>query len=263
MDINNINLIEFEKFKNLINLRLTGNEFDNIVSLWDLVNTIYKVYKKYKEEYQELDKMGFKILDYFYFGKQVYETGSFRSLRMVAIDQVINNHEEPDVVISELVIEDNYVYKSYIESEMKNPYLNGYFCEEINLDNEKIKNMLDFFEKYDSLFKIFRSLYANKSSIIFNYDGNLDCQNLEKFKFCFGDSAYFYYFVLCLIFEDKLNILENDSYFMRDDKKYTLDKDNIIRLLKEFYVNKKYFDGIDELEQLANDISNENKVKIK
>lgn len=267
---------DLEIFKKIINLNLTDTikreesarigfnlqnyevNYDNTVSLWNLINIFNEVYLKYKEDYLKLDKMGFKELGYFNF----YKNELSRVLRFVPLNQKIHNYFEPDIFLIEKKEKEKKIYKSYIESEFKNYLMPGYFLKKITLDNEKVKNMIDFFEKYNCLFKVFNSLYANPSHIIFNYIGRLDCQDIDDIKLCFGDNAYYYYFVLDVILGDKLDVNEKESYVSRNNIKYNINKENIEDLLNNFYVNKKFFDGIDELEELSK-ILNTNKSKVK
>ncbi len=84
-------------------------------------------------------------------------------------------------------------------------------------------------------------------------------KNKRKSRINFGNLEYD--FILYLKLKEQLEFIIKKCIITRNNKTIVFNYQDLYNILNDFYINKYYFKGIEELEELSNSIKKEEKIK--
>lgn len=220
-------------------------DYKNCITLYDLVNTFNQVYIKYLEDQDRIMEC-IRV-----YGKEVYyayhsidEKEDFCLLSLDAVEPYSNILEGDMAYI--YLIKDNGEYRVSANNGL-NRFNKDYKSNEIEIDIEEIKRLLDLIIKHDLFLESYRDLrskfvFGNGTSVLFtDINGDIN-DRLNIMKLTFGN-AYFNstdYVEVIFRLGEELEI----SY---EESKVTIDDEEVIdinrkieiinRLISEIYIN--------------------------
>lgn len=231
-----------------INFNIDKEEvnYDNCISLFDLVSSFNKLYTMFKKEYEELKKLDLgKKVEVISFNKYTYDDSEYRILSLYIDEPTITDHPDTILYIREIDGEMKPFVTNNISSFHKN-----FYHDEVNLDSEISKKYLDLFEKYNLLLEIYKYL-RNKClfgdgtygmyTIIDDYQSSL-LNGLNNFKICFG-ATYInaeYFFTLSINLGENFGIDYDNCSYKENDEPKEFSQKKFMEILKKTYINKKY-----------------------
>jgi len=178
--INNF-AVQFNKsFKNNI------NQFDNF-KIIDIVTIFNNNYQEFIKEYQKLPKLDLSDYIKFYFYSSS-ETNDLLILDLYGIKEKIYNENN---WISLELTRNREKYKAYLSNGLYSA--NDKYHEKININPKIIKNYIELISKYNKLinnYSFFKEYYMcnGYTFLHIKLDDNI-LNNLETFKFCFGNET--------------------------------------------------------------------------
>lgn len=233
--------------------------YDNCVSLYDLITSFNRLHENIMKEYNELDKIDFGKpfqVHSFSKGKNLYGK-DYRGISLTGINSPIVGGEEMDLHISESEGKFNYFISSISGDSSK--------FKRIKLDDEKVVKYLDLYEKYQDLLKLFvrlkdaqlyyfnglASLYIhidNDRAITYYRDitSNLNSIRLTLISHYF---EYDEHFELAFNLGEKITFDSEHSCAVIDFKKHEINEEEAINLLKNIYLNVNHLVSRDDNEK--------------
>ena len=220
--------------------------YDNCISLFELVSSFNKLYMMFKKEYDELEKLDLgKKVSFCKFDKFSYNNDNYRELCLYIDEPKMTNHSDTLLYLSEV----NGEMKSFVSN---NAYFNDdYYQEPVSLDLEISKEYLDLFEKYRLLFEVYENLknncvfrdgpYGMYTEIDNIIDTNI-LDGLKKFKIYFGDTYMNaeYFTKLSINLGEEFGIDYDNCSYKSNLKKIPLSNDDYMKILKNTYINREY-----------------------
>lgn len=153
---NTFNKLDFDRLGTSV-LKENIN-YENSISLYDLIFKFNKLYLSFKKEYEALDKLELgNYIEIFKFVKD--DRNNYRHLPIHIKEPVISDTDYTNLYL----VEYNNENRSFITNDI-NPRDEEYYNYEVNLDMDKVKKYLDLFEKYSILLYLY---YHFKKGIIF------------------------------------------------------------------------------------------------
>ena len=220
--------------------------YDNSISLFNLISSFNKLYLSFKKEYEELEKLNMgkyvSVLsfDTFYFDEEYY-----RVLSLYIDEPTITKHGDTFLFLREI----NGEMKPFVTNN-KNTFDKDYYRENIELDSSIAKKYLDLFEIYSLLLDLYNKLkneqiFGDGTNSIFTvideYKSNL-LEGLNKFKIIVC-SAYFdteYYIDLPVNLGEDFGLDYDNCQLILDSENVQADKEDYSKVLTNIYLNKKY-----------------------
>ena len=220
--------------------------YDDCMSLFELVASFNNLYQMFRKEYVELEKLDLgKKVELLEFLKFQISGNSYRNLVFYIDQPTITNHQDTILFLRE--IDGNIM--PFVTNDL-NPFDKYYYRDDVQLDKEISKKYLDLFDKYSLLLKVYKYLcnngiYGDGTFSIFtsidNHQSNL-LEGLNTFEISFGsnyfDTEFFTSIVINL--EEELTINYQKSFSIIDGEKIALDNENFDNMINEVFVNKKY-----------------------
>ena len=219
------------------------------ISLFDLIEKFNKLYLSFMKDYYELDKLELgKFINVIEFFKN--NAGSYRELLLYV-------HETDQFL--HLIDEGNNV--SVYSSNSMNLFDKRHY-EKVNLEKDKVKQMIDLFDKYKLLLELFEymknsMIYGDGThTLISNIGSNHgDVLNgLNTFTFNLGISSRdaCARITLCVNLGDNLSINNSKSMIDFYGLNIKCDENDYIKLIKNIYIDKKYLNSSNEKDNYNN-----------
>ena len=220
--------------------------YDNCISLYDLIKRINEMHISFTKEYNELEKLDLgediEIVDYY-----AYPDLSYRELLLFIYNSKISDSYDDFLHI----IDDNGNVSSYISTGLnlfdKKEYV------KTNLDNEKLKKYIDLIEKYNLLFYLY---YRFRNDLVFGdgthimhseiksvNDNILDGLDKLIIKLGFDYQSLGTNIDLVINLGNEFSINNNECKIDLYGTSIDLDNDCFTDLLKKIYINEKYLNG--------------------
>ena len=220
--------------------------YDNCISLFELISSFNKLYVMFKKEYDELEKINFgNKITYCDFANYLFDGENYRCLLLYINEPTITKHPDTLLYLREIDGE----IKPFVTNN-RNIFDKKYYRDNIELDNEISKKYLDLFEKYSVLFDTYNllknnCLYGDGTfgiySSIDNYKSNI-LNGLKNIKISFG-ASYFnceYFFNISYNLGEDFGIdYDNCSYIENDEEKSVFENE-YDTILQKTFINKKY-----------------------
>ena len=222
----------------LINTKGKKANYDNCITLFQLVYSFNKLYTMFKKDLDKLEKLNLgEKIELISTGKADIRNTPFRYAKFYI--------EKPNFIDKEnttlLINETNGELKAYIENDQRN-------YEEVNIKNlDLFKKYLDLFEKYEELIDTYNFLKCAKIkglgccglfTTIDNYRSNL-LEGLNEFEISFGRTSMFSEDFANIAFNlgPKLSINKEKCKFKISNELIPLTSKGYGKLLKRIYVN--------------------------
>lgn len=231
-----------------INFNIDKEEvnYDNCISLFDLVSSFNKLYTMFKKEYEAIKRFNLgKETEVISFDKFTYDDAEYRILSLY-IDEP-NIIDEPETLL--YLREFDEEIRPYITNN-KNPFEKSYYYKELELDSKVVKQYLDLFEKYSLLLETYKYLknarlfgdgtYA-MFTIIDDHKSNI-LNGLKNFKICFGDNHFNveHFLTLSINLGENFGIDYDNCSYKINKEEQSFTPEEYIEILKKTYINKKY-----------------------
>ena len=217
------------------------------ISILYLISSFNKLYLLFKKEYEELEKLNLgKSIKVLSFEKYDFNGDSYRNLILYVKEPTITEHESTILFLNEI----NGKMKPFVTSADREICDEGFYHDDIELNDEISKKYLDLFEKYSLLLETYKYLrnarlfgdgtYGMYTSID-NYNSDL-LEGLNNLKIAFGST---FINTECFV-ELLINLGENfgidydNSKLIIDNVETPMDKETCDRLFSNIYVNKKH-----------------------
>ena len=225
------------------------------VSLYEIILAFNNLHEEFIKEYEALDKLDLgKKVDVNAFNVTEIDGVKNRSMRLLITDSKITEEADVDVYLFDNNSEINSIVTNADES-----YING---KEISLDNKKIKDLLDLFEKYYELFKLYTYLkcgiiISTGTFTLFTQIGNSlndFTDNINTFKLNFGSSFINEpgdHYRISVRLGDELDLDMEDCKINLDGEDIDFTEEDCFKVLKEVYINGKYLNNL-EIEEEKN-----------
>lgn len=217
------------------------------ISLLYLISSFNKLYLLFKKEYEELEKLNLgKSIEVLNFEKYDFNGDSYRNLILYVKEPTITEHESTILFLNEI----NGKMKPFVTSAEKEICDEGFYRDDIELNDEISKKYLDLFEKYCLLLNTYkyirnRQIFGDGTNGMYtsidNYNSNL-LEGLNNLKIAFGST---FINTECFV-ELLINLGENfgidydNSKLIIDNVETPMDKETCDRLFSNIYVNKKH-----------------------
>ncbi len=245
------------------NLSKSEVNYQNCISLYNLVYAFNKLYLAFKKEYNELEKieMG-RSIEIVQFKKFSDEDGKEYRTLIIDIDEptIIN---QPDTLLYLRDIDGQM--ETFVTNNL-NPFDKNYYFKYVSLDNEKVKKYLDLFEKYKLLLELYYYLrmqlvFGDGSTILQTKinDGNSNLfDNLENSNITMAslgwlsanDEAN-----ISIHLGDNFDVDSTNSSLILDGVNMDTDASTYTKILQSVYINGQY---LSEYKDRNKDSKNDN-----
>ena len=238
--------------------------YDNCISLYNLICAFNKMHIAFKKEYDKLEKLDLgKDVNVLSFTKI---EDRLRVLEMILYKPTLIDQNYAYLYLREL----NGVIKPFITNDMGSIHNdNGFYRNSIKLDHNKVRKYLDLFEKYELLFKLYKYL---ENRLIFTDGTNTLLTKIESEKGKFLDNmksfrvrmdANYYmkpnsHIDIFVDLGEEISPSISGSSIVVNDKSINFDKEMCLNILKNVYINGKYL----EKESYRKNEIDDNKVKV-
>ena len=218
-------------------------DYENSISFYNLVESFNKLYLRFKNDYAKLDNWNLgeyiEILD-------VYSNEKSGNLYRSLVIYIGNPNKEICEYDETLLYlcEENGKLTGRITNNL-NFFDKDYYNKEILIDENMVRNYLDFFLKYKSFIETFNffsniNIFGNGTTMIFSkIDGNL-FDNISKFELAFGNAFFNYEDYINVVFKlgDKLIINYDDCLVKLQSSYIENNKEIIDTLIHSLYLNR-------------------------
>jgi len=218
------------------------------VSLYELILAFNNLHNEFIKEYDGLDKLDIgKKVDINGFNVSEIDGKKNRSIRLLITDSKITEEADVDVYLF-----DNDGEITSIVTDAGESFING---KEISLDNKKIIDLLDLFEKYNELFKLYTYLkcgiiISTGTFSLFTQIGdtlNDFTDSISTFKVNFGCSFINEpgdHYRISVRLGDKLDLDDEDCKINLDGENIEFTEEDCFKVLKEVYINARYLNNL-------------------
>ncbi len=253
-----------------VDLDKTDANIDNSISLYDLVTSFNKLYNDFKKKYDKLEKFDFCKKQYPCRFFEFNFDGYYRVLELLIDGCNPEKFKGNDEL--ELNLEEKDGKNESYATNGANSWDDDYYNEDIEIDNNLVKEYLDLFQEYNFLMELF---YRLKEDIVFS-DGTFSIvskirngntidvmfgEDIDTLKLCIFASYFDQFNEIIITFK-----LGNDISIDLDNSRVTLNGNKIdinsemcFDILKRIYLNSKY---LEELRSDEREIKGEQKRKI-
>lgn len=232
--------------------------YDNSISLYELIFSFNKLYNAFKKKYAELEKFNFCRHQYpTYFGSLVVLGKPGRILNstiLVPISKKSKNYKVLELTLSD----DDGKFSAYVKDREHEIWDPDCYLKDLNIDEDVIKKYLDLFQEYNFLMELFYRLryetifsdgtYSIVSSIMQrNVSNVMFTEDVDTFKFSIFASYFdtFNEIIITLKLGDELSIDLDNSKIKLGEKKIDINSEMCFDILKKIYVNSKYLEDFD------------------
>lgn len=232
--------------------------YDNSISLYDVVENFNKLYLSFKKEYDVLDKL--EIGDSIEIGKFVkYSRDNYRHIDICTNKKINSNKGLAKIYL----VEHNKEISSYITNDI-NAKDKDYYFYKIVLDEDKVKKYLDLFDKYSILLYLYHhfkqgmiygdGIYTLFTKIKSKNDNFLD--DLVSFELSLSTNYYNSgdFIDVSINLGDNFGI-NNNSKMELDYHHIDANENDFINVLKNIFINEKYlntyWDRVDHEEKVS------------
>ena len=268
-------MYRFEKFVRLLNFVFTKTideraafsknydlsyrriRYNNCYSLKEIMDLFVLAHNNFKEEYDNLDKFDLGDDLEFEFNKSNHKEENHRYLTVFIKNPTFAN------------IESGYLFMQEVNGEIKCLFTDADYDAPnvddmiVNLDEDKVREYLDLFEKYQSLLKFYQRynqsiLFRGNSCSLYlriysKNDNVLD--DMERMWFYISIEPEFNGGNSLIINYDLVNNTITRSSVEINNRNYKLNEKEFLNLLNSIYISKDYinkensFDGLLELKE--------------
>ena len=219
--------------------------YDNCISLYDIVEKFNILHKTFKKRYNDLEKFDLgRHIDISNFIKN--DNINYRCLLIYIDEPTMINEKYTDLY---LVERDNEI-KSFITNNL-NVFDKKHYYKEIDLDKKIVKQYLDLFENYSILLYLYHRfengiLFGDGTYTLFTNiksENNELLDDFEKIEILLGANYFLSpgeHIKCCINLGNSLNIDVNDSKIEIFDKNIKANKEDYIRILKSIFINERY-----------------------
>lgn len=225
----------------------TKVNYENTISLYQLIKSFNKLYLKFKNEYNSIEKFGLgEYVEIVKFSKyhSTFDDKDYRNLVFYIENPHICNHDYVYLYLFDKNKESNALITS---NTTRNSYQEGYYREEIVLDKSKISKYLNLFDKYQVLLETYNFL---KNKFIFGDSSNILCtyingdllKGLENIKITIGSVNFFSEdsVVLNIVLGDHFGINYKDSSVILNNRTIKHQNKDIDKLFNDTVISKTY-----------------------
>ena len=245
--------MDFEKYTKILNTVFTDTykklepsgtnlderkiNYEDSISLSNLISSFNELYKSFKKEYAELEKLPLgKSVEVLSFDKFTFKNENYRLLTMYIDEPIITKHPDTILYLREI----NGEIMPFVTNNISK-FIKGYYKDDIKLNKELSKKYLDLFEKYDQLLKMY-NYFKNQfvfgdNTISTEINENL-LEELHEFKISFGTFDEITELVINL--GDNFGLSYDKCKFIVCDKEETILNEDFDYLFNNVYLNKKY-----------------------
>ena len=224
-------------------------DYNNCISLYDIVEKFNMLYVSFKKEYSSLNK--FELGKHVEIGNFIkYDDTNFRRLLIYIDDPFIINKEWTDLYL----VEKDGNIGSFITNGM-NPFDKDYYCYDLDLDKEKVKDYLDLFDKYSIfvyLYYRFRCglIFSNGTNTLFTNVENENSESrsellddLKEFKISIGANYFLgpsHHINIYMNLGNNFGINLDRCKLELFDKLIDAKEEDYLKILKSIYLNAYY-----------------------
>lgn len=210
--------------------------YDDSISLYELINNFNASYQDFKKEYDNININLAKHIEF----ERYYKKDNYRCLSLYLRNPAIADYEETMLYIRK----DEEKLIAYITN---NNFGKDYYYNIIEIEDSKIVELLDLFEKYEYLLNMYnylknRLVFGDSINVLFTkIDGNI-FKNITNFKLLLGQ-LYFNYtnnIDIDIKLGDELKITSNNVEAEFKSNNYPISDEEIDKVLTKTYINKKY-----------------------
>ncbi len=213
--------------------------YDDSISLFNLVSSFNELYKSFKKEYAELDKLPLgKSVEVLSFDKFTFKNENYRILVMYIDEPLITPH--PDTILYLREIDGKLM--SFVTNNL-NFLDKNYYNNDVELNSAISKKYLNLFEKYDQLLKMYnyfknQCIFGDGSNtIVTEVKGDL-LEELHEFKISFGTFGEIT--KLAINLGDNFGLSYDKCHFIVYDKEKMIQNTDYDYLFNNVYLNKRY-----------------------
>ena len=215
--------------------------YDNCISLYDLLVTFNKLHHSFIKEYETLDNLDLAEKIYFMYYRQYDDNSRTISFYLKGIKDY-NKCGKPNIYMQE----ENGEYEAF--------YLSDYDHIDLDIDTEIIKKYLDLFDKYRDLYDVYNRLkyiriFCNDIvSLYTNINNNNDMElgdilnEMKDFKICLLDHYHHAEDIFSFDFNmgDEIKINSDKTKVIINNKRIAVTEEEIMGFLKSIYINTEY-----------------------
>jgi len=220
--------------------------YDNCISLFELVSSFNKLYILFKKEYEQLEKMNLgrkiKIIS---FEKFSLGDKDYRNLILYIDEPIITDRTDTILYLREI----NGKMKPFVTNCLFYTDKKEYY-DNIDLDETIAKKYLDLFEKYSLLIDTYNDLKNKKVFgdgtfsmyiVIDEYNGDL-LEGINKIKISLGCSYLNggYFINLAINLGENFGIDYDNCKFYLDNENVSIAAEEYEKIFNKVYVNKEY-----------------------
>lgn len=225
----------------------TDINYENTISLYNLVKSFNELYLKFKKEYDNIEKFELgeyvEIIEYANY-RSSFDDKDYRHLIFYIENPTICNHKYTYLYFFDKNKEPSALITS---NTTRNSYEEGYYREAINLDLNKVSKYLDLFSKYQVLLDTYNYL---KNQFIFGDSSNILCSHidgdllkgLESIKLTLGSLDFFSEdsIVLYINLGENFGIDYKKSSVILNNNIINFENKDIDKIVNDTYISKKY-----------------------
>lgn len=222
-----------------INLDEKEVNYEDSISLFNLISSFNELYKSFKKEYAELEKLPLgKSVEALTFDKFTFNNNNYRLLTMYIDEPLITSHPDTILYLREI----NGKIMPFVTNDL-NTFDKNYYNDDIELNIVISKKYLDLFEKYDQLLKMYnyfknQAVFGDGSNtIVTEVKGDL-LEELHEFKISFGTFGEIT--KLAINLGDNFGLSYDECHFIVYDKEEMIQNTDYDYLLNNVYLNKRY-----------------------
>ena len=210
--------------------------YDNTISLYNLINNFNIAYLNFKKEY---DNLNINLAEHIEF-ERYYKKDNHRCLSLYLRKPTMTDYEKTMFYIRQ----DEEKLISYITN---NNFGKNYYYKIIEINDSKIIELLDLFEKYEYLLNLYnylknRLVFGDSINVLLTkIEGNI-FKNITNFKLFLGQ-LYFNYsnnIDIDIKLEKELKIKSNKAEAEFKSNNYPISDEEVNKVLTKTYINKKY-----------------------
>ncbi len=210
--------------------------YDNSISLYELINKFNTVYQKFKTEYNNLNINLAEKIEFV----RYYKNENYKCLNLYLKKPEITNYEETMLVLRK----DKEKLIAYITN---NNFGKHYYYKIIELEDTKIIELLELFEKYEHLLNMYnylknRLVFGDTTNVLLTrIDGDI-FKDIKSFKLYIGQ-LYFNYannINIDINIGEELKINSDKVEGELKSNTYPLTDEDVNKILTKTYINKKY-----------------------
>lgn len=218
-------------------------DYDNTISLYNLVNSFNKLYLSFKKEYETLGelKLG-EYIDVVDFIKGEENQNKYRILIIYITKPNICNYSDTTLYL----MEKEEKLSSFVVNR-KSSFDKTNYKKNIDLDPIKIKKYLDLFEKYELLLETYTYLknkfvFGDGTNTISTRIGESILEGLNYFCLEYG-SLYLnteYFIKLFINLGNDFKVDYDKSEIFLDSENKEVDEESVNKLLNDTHIHKCY-----------------------